>query len=134
MRKLLAVLALVTSLALPSLVSAQLSVDGSGLVETGGQAYGEQVKDPARTNIATFVGGFIIQPLIGLTGVVFLVLTVYAGLMWMTSAGDSKRIENAKNILVASVVGAVIIASAYVITSTVIDALSATPGSVAEQL
>jgi hypothetical protein len=48
-------------------------------------------------------------------------------MMWMTSAGDSKRVEKAKSVLVASVVGALIIASAYVIVNTVIDSLS--PGT-----
>jgi hypothetical protein len=134
MRKLLAVLALVFTLALPSYAFAQLTVGGSGLQQTGEAAYGDEVTSSGNTNIGTFVGKYIIQPVIGLTGLIFLVLTVYAGIMWMTSAGDTKRVEKAKSILVATVTGAVIIASAYVIVNTVIGALSGeTPGSYTEE-
>lgn len=123
MRKLAAVLALFASLSLPSLALAQFSVDGSGLKETGSQAYGYSVDSDA-LDLGTFIGYYIIRPVIGLTGLIFLVLTVYAGVMWMTSAGDSKAIEKAKGILVASVTGLVIIVSAYVIVDTVISALT----------
>lgn len=101
---------------------AQLDADSTGLTSTGNAAYGQQ--SPNSLNIGFFIGTYIIQPVLGLTGVIFLVLTVYAGMMWMTAAGDSKRVEKAKNILIASVTGAVIIASSYAITSTVLNALT----------
>lgn len=117
-------MALFFTLALPSFALAQLNSDASGLTDTAIAAYGSDAVGDDKRNIGIFIGRYIIQPVIGLTGLIFLVLTVYAGIMWMTSAGDSKRIENAKNILVATVVGAVIIASAYVIVNTVLDALT----------
>lgn len=115
-------MALVFTLAVPSLAMAQLNADSTGLTSTGNAAYGEQ--NPDSLNVGKFIGIYIIQPVLGLTGLVFLVLTVYAGMMWMTAAGDSKRVEKAKSILIASVTGAVVIASSYAITSTVINALS----------
>ena len=126
MRKLAAVLTLVFTLALPTLAQAQLNSDTSGLTSTGNAAYGEQ--NPDSLNLGIFIGTYIIQPVIGLTGVIFLVLTVYAGVMWMTAAGDSKRVDKAKSVLISSVTGAVIIAAAYTIVSTVLGAL--TPGTV----
>lgn len=126
MRKLAAALALgFTLTSLPLLALAQLNPESSGLTETGNAAFGEQ--SAAKLNIGIFIGTFIIKPVIGLTGLIFLVLTVYAGIMWMTSAGDTKRVQKAKDILVASVIGAVVIASAYVIVNTVLTAL--TPGT-----
>jgi len=124
MRKLAAAIALVFTFIAPSFAFAQLSAEDSGLNTTAVAAYGSDAVNDTNSNIGTFIGKYIIQPVIGLTGLVFLVLTVYAGMMWMTSAGDSKRIEKAKGILVASVVGAVIIASAYVIVNTVITSLT----------
>lgn len=133
MRKLAAATALFFTLALPGFASAQLSAEGSGLNTTAQSAYGPEVTSSGNSDIGVFVGKYIIRPVIGLTGLMFLILTVYAGVMWMTSAGDTKRVEKAKSILVASVTGAVIIASAYVIVNTVIGALSGdTPGSMTQ--
>lgn len=134
MRKLAAATALFFTLALPSFASAQLSAEGSGLNATAQEAYGEAALADENSNIGIFVGKYIIRPVIGLTGLMFLILTVYAGVMWMTSAGDTKRVDKAKTILVTSVTGAVIIASAYVIVNTVIGALSGdTPGSLTQE-
>ena len=124
MRKLLAALALTLTLVLPNFAFAAFDSESSGLNETATSAYGPDVTNDVNQNIGTYIGTFVIKPVIGLTGLVFLVLTVYAGFMWMTSAGDSKRIEKAKSILISSVVGAVIIASAYIIVDTVIDGIT----------
>jgi hypothetical protein len=124
MRKLAAAIALVFTLTLPGFASAQLSTEGSGLDATAGAAYGNTALSDENSNVGLFVGKYIIQPVIGVTGLIFLLLTVYAGMMWMTSGGDSKRVDKAKTILVTAVTGAVIIASAYVIVNTVIGALS----------
>lgn len=71
--------------------------------------------------------GTVIGIILGLLGVIFLVLTVYAGFLWMTSAGDSKKVDTAKSILVTSIIGLVITMSAYAITEfVIIQALDAT--------
>ena len=49
-------------------------------------------------------------------GVVFLVLTIYAGYIWMTAQGAQADVDKAKKILAAAVIGFAIIASAYAIT------------------
>lgn len=54
-------------------------------------------------------------------GVIFLVLAIYAGITWMTSQGNEKAIEKAKNILTNSIIGLVIVALAYVISYLVIS-------------
>ena len=134
MRKLAAAMALICLLMLPGLVSAQLTSEGSGLDATAGAAYGDTVLSDEDSDIGLFIGKYIIQPVIGLTGLMFLILTVYAGIMWMTSGGDSKRVDKAKTILVTAVTGAVIIAAAYVIVNTVIGALSGdTPGEYTQE-
>ncbi len=67
--------------------------------------------------------GFGIQLVIGLLGVVFLILVLYAGFTWMTSMGNEKTVGKAKDILVRATVGLVIMISAYAISSYVIGAL-----------
>ncbi len=58
----------------------------------------------------------IIRYALGLLGFVFLVLTLYAGFLWMTAGGDEGNIEKAKKILTASVIGLIIILLSYSFT------------------
>ncbi|OGH69360.1 MAG: hypothetical protein A2754_02395 [Candidatus Magasanikbacteria bacterium RIFCSPHIGHO2_01_FULL_47_8] len=60
--------------------------------------------------------GTIIKAVLGLVGTIFLVLTIYAGILWMTAAGKEEQIEKAKNIIRATVIGLAIVMSAYAIT------------------
>lgn len=125
MRKLAALaLALALAFFLPFIAFAQFDPGSSGLDVTAGEAYGEDAISGANSNIAVFVGYYIIRPVLGLTGLLFLVLTIYAGFLWMTSQGDAARVKKAKDILVTSVTGAVLMASAYVITQAVITAVT----------
>lgn len=70
-------------------------------------------------NLAVFVGGFI-KSVIGILGIILVVLIIYGGFIWMTAGGDAKKIDQAKNILKASIIGLLICMSAYIITYFVI--------------
>lgn len=72
---------------------------------------------------ATFVGN-LIQVLLSATGLIFLILTVYAGILYMTAAGDEGKVRKAKSILTTSLIGIIIIVGAYALTVYVIDALA----------
>ncbi len=65
----------------------------------------------------------IIRVALGFLGIIFLVLILYAGFMWMTAAGNEEKISTAKKIMTAAIIGAAIILSAYAITYFVIDSL-----------
>lgn len=67
-------------------------------------------QDP-RTTVAV-----IIRTALQLIGMVFLVLLIYAGALWMLAAGNEDKIETAKNIIKAAVIGLAIVLSAYSIT------------------
>jgi hypothetical protein len=45
---------------------------------------------------------------------------VYGGFLWITSFGESKRIDRGKTILVWAVAGLAIIASSYVVVNAII--------------
>jgi hypothetical protein len=68
--------------------------------------------------------GQLISVFLGLLGVIFLVLVIYAGFIWMTAAGDEKAVAKARNILLSAVVGLVILLASYAISSFVIEQLS----------
>lgn len=68
--------------------------------------------------------GLIIQVVLGLLGVIFLLLVIYAGITWMTAAGDAKKVDKAKGILTTAVIGLVILLASYSITAFVLDRLT----------
>lgn len=74
------------------------------------------------------IGGFI---RVGLSflGLIFLVLTIYAGFLWMTAGGNDDQVGKAKTLIGQAVVGLIIVISAYAISTFVIAAIgSATSG------
>jgi hypothetical protein len=119
MRKLVVTGLMALSFLLPLGVSAQFSVGDSGLGQTG-----EAAGIASNLNIAQFIGSRVIQPVLGLLGLTFLCLMVYAGGLWMTASGNDKRVQKAKDIMVAAVIGSVIIVAAYAVTSALFTALS----------
>jgi hypothetical protein len=68
--------------------------------------------------------GLIIGVLLSLLGVIFLGLTIYGGILWMTAGGKEEQVEKAKNIIANSLIGLVIVLAAYAISYFVINALS----------
>ena len=87
--------------------------------DAGNAAYGT-----APTLSLSQTVGDILSAVFGVLGVLFLVLTVYAGILWMTATGDPKQVTKAKDILIQSVTGLVICLLAYSITFFVIEALT----------
>lgn len=69
------------------------------------------------------VVGRIIKVALGLIGVIFTVLTVYAGFLWMTSAGNEEQVTKARGMITASVIGLVIILASYTITNFVLKSI-----------
>lgn len=80
------------------------------------------------TSLTTTIGS-LISVLLGFLGVIFLILIIYAGLLWMTAAGNEDNVKKAKSILLNSVIGLVILLSAYAISSFVIDQLGTATGT-----
>lgn len=67
--------------------------------------------------------GIIINIFLGTLGVIFLVLTIYAGFLWMTAGGKEEQVNKAKKILINAVIGLVITLSAYGIVTFIFNAL-----------
>lgn len=102
------------------------SVHAQGLEETLGEV---QAESGLGDQDLTTTLGMLIQAMLGLLGVIFLVLIIYAGFLWMTAGGDEGKVSTAKDIMIRSVVGLVILLSAYAISTFVIDALISATGS-----
>ncbi len=78
-------------------------------------------------NLPTTIGditAIIIKALLGLLGIIFIILMIYAGFLWMTAGGSEEQIKKAINLIRAAVIGLIIVIAAYSITNFVFDALS----------
>lgn len=60
--------------------------------------------------------GEVIGVLLSFVGVLFLILVIYAGLMWMTAQGNDQQVTKAKDLLINSIIGIIIVFSAYALT------------------
>ncbi len=84
------------------------------------------------TNLGTSVGGEsdigaivgrIIEASFGILGLVFLIIIVYSGFLWATSAGDPKKVGKARGMIINGVIGLAIAISAYSITHFVVKGI-----------
>jgi len=60
--------------------------------------------------------GVILDVVLSFLGVIFLVLIVYSGILWMTASGNEQKAEKAKDILRDSIIGLIVVAAAYAIS------------------
>jgi len=98
--------------------SAALNVNWKNDLQNVGQpAYG-----PGDPNLMNTVGK-VIQIALGFIGVIMLVLFIYGGFLWMTSAGSEDKITKAKGIIKAAVIGLAIVLIAYSATYFVMEKL-----------
>ncbi len=112
--------------------SEQLKAVGTQLGTTGGlKGSADQLKNVG-TALGTTGGGTadlptligkLINAFLGVLGIVFVLLTVYAGYLYMTAQGSAEKTEKAKTLLGQAVIGLVIIVAAYSIANFVISQL-----------
>ncbi len=96
--------------------SAQVDI-GAGLEDVG---VGAGLSD---RELPEIIGSFI-QVFLGLLGIIFLILVLYAGFLWMTASGETEKTDKAKKLLTQAVIGLVIILAAYAISGFVVDAIA----------
>jgi hypothetical protein len=61
----------------------------------------------------------IISAALGLVGIIFFLLMLYAGFLWMTARGNEKTATQAKEIVISATIGLVIVVGAYAITNLI---------------
>ncbi|HTX87268.1 MAG TPA: hypothetical protein VMC41_04370 [Candidatus Nanoarchaeia archaeon] len=82
----------------------------------------------ANSTTISSIAGLIVNSVLSLLGIIFIILIVYAGIVWMTSSGDEAKIEKAQKILRNSIIGLIITVSAFAIYNLVIQFMVAAPG------
>lgn len=89
---------------------------------TGPNSAGYSASTDANT-IAELIGK-VTFVVLSLLGIIFVSLTVYAGYLWLTSAGNSEQVKKAQDILKSSVLGIFVILGAFLITTLVYSGFS----------
>jgi hypothetical protein len=114
-------LLLLLTLALAASVQAQADIPTDfGLKQTA-----EKAGLPVSNSVSPVaVASTIINTLLSLVGVIALIVIIYAGFTWLTSAGNEEKVTKAKKLLASAVIGVAIILGAYAITSFVVKTLS----------
>ena len=59
--------------------------------------------------------GTVVSAVIGLLGVVFIGLIVYAGYNWMIARGDEEKLNKAKDTLRRAIIGLIVVIGSYAI-------------------
>ncbi|MBI5728396.1 MAG: hypothetical protein HY984_01430 [Candidatus Magasanikbacteria bacterium] len=100
---------------------------GSGLASGAAKEAGYSLQTTETTFSETL--GTVIKAVLSFVGVIFLILMVYAGFLWMTAQGKEDQVEKATGIIRTSIIGLIIATGAYTITAFVIPRiLSRTAG------
>lgn len=66
----------------------------------------------------------VVGTALSLVGVIFLILFIYGGMLWMTAGGKADNTKKAKDLMVNAVIGLVLIFSAYFVTRFVVSELT----------
>lgn len=60
--------------------------------------------------------GLAVNALFALAGLVFVILIIYAGFLWMTARGNSKQVEDAEHLIRNSIIGIIVTFAAFSIS------------------
>lgn len=71
----------------------------------------------------TEIIGRLINVFLGFLGIVFLVLMLYAGFLWMTAQGEKAKVEKAVDIIKQAIIGLIVVVAAYAISNFVLSSL-----------
>lgn len=88
-----------------------------GLINTAKTAGLETSAEKA--SLPAIVGN-IIYGALSLTGIVFVILMIYGGYVWMQARGNQEDVKKAKDIITSAIIGIVLIGLAFAITNFVI--------------
>lgn len=96
-----------------------------GLQETA-QSSGLDKTSPG--SIPELIGN-IVGTALSLIGVLFFLLMVYGGFLWMTAHGKGDQVEKAQETIIAAVIGIIVVLASYAITSFVFSSVNSGQGT-----
>jgi hypothetical protein len=101
-----------------TLESADAARQGAfGLAESGPASGLDQTASPPA------LVGRVIGTALAFVAIVFFILTVYAGILWMTAHGKAEQVKKAQSVLTGAAIGLIIVLSSYAITDFIFKSL-----------
>ena len=90
----------------------------SGLNETASYtpAFKTQI-NTVNNNFLQTKAGQIISVVLSFVGALFLILMIYAGILWMTAQGNDQQVTKAKSLMINAIIGMIIVFAAYALTT-----------------
>lgn len=113
--------AFAVSLAMAGIVIAPLAASAQLNTSDIGLEYAANIGLGTRDVRDTIVD--IIRIAMSLLGIVAVVIILFGGFKWMTSGGDTTKVEDAKKLIYAGIIGLIIIFSAFAISQFVLSKL-----------
>ena len=108
------------------LVPRVMAVPGDyGLRETTGVT-GKNLPTLGKDSIASKIGS-LVGTVLSFVGVIFLILMIVGGLMWMTAGGTETQVTKAKSLITQAIIGLIIVMSAYALVSFIGGAVGPAP-------
>lgn len=96
------------------------------LKKTSGKAgYGQD--EINQNEIATRIGRGL-SVFLGFLGVIFIILIIYGGWIWMTARGNEEKIKKARELITEAIIGIVVIMAAYALTRFIVGRFGGTVG------
>lgn len=95
------------------------AVDPYGIEATGDASGLSKYNSPPPVLVGTVVGAAL-----SMVGIIFFILVVYGGILWMTARGNEEQTKKALQTIIAASIGIVIVLSSYAITSFVLDSVN----------
>ncbi len=93
-----------------------LATGSFGLNETANVAFNNTPLSQSREADIAIIVGRIINTALSFLGIVFLILVIYGGFMWMTAGGSEEKVSKAIEVFSNSAYGLMIVIAAYLVT------------------
>jgi hypothetical protein len=115
---------LVSLAVIPALVQAQnTAVGGSGQSDAAASGNVIKLNNPLSVDTPQLLIGLVINSVLGVVGSLALLMFIYGGLTWMTSAGSQEKVKKGRDIILWSAIGLVVIFTAYAMTRFVLSTI-----------
>lgn len=108
--------------------------------------WGDEITETTGTGLASFdaiglgnsdprtIASKVIQVMLGFLGVIAVILILFGGFKWMTAAGNDDKVDEAKRLITAGVVGLLIVLAAFAVSVFVLNALLGATGGEADRI
>jgi len=90
----------------------------------GGTSSGTSLDNPIGVDDPRDIIGNVIKAVLGIVGSLALLMFIYGGFLWVTSAGNDEKIKKGKDILLWASFGLAVIFMSYALVNFVIEAIT----------